>query len=391
MNAETRTLHGESAAESRREAVLGSAAALAASVNLARPFPQAAAKVLTLTSGQDFDVPALVAVLESDLALSTRILRLVNSPRFGLRVRCATVKQAVPLLGSEGVRLATVAGSVLNLFPGNGKNVWRDLHNHATLVGGLCRHLAPQWGIPEDEMFTAAFLHDIGKWIFLEREPGYAAILETADSAPEATVEKERAMFGFDHAELAGHLLSAWGIPNPLPEVVGLHHDPATAYAGNRDVGVRVALIRMADQLAHSLTTGKQPDFEALAKTEPFTYLGLSAKSVLERFGAFALLFVGESDEADESSERPADRAGDAFMRPISREEGRGGSSQRRYASLPSWAWLRATHGYGGAVGLVAGGILGSAVAREAGIVQFLLPLAVGVTAGVVVLLAKRG
>ena len=78
MNAETRARHGEPAAGSRRDTVLGSAAALAASVNLARPFPEAAAKVLTLTSSQDFDVAAVVAVLESDLALSTRILRLVN-------------------------------------------------------------------------------------------------------------------------------------------------------------------------------------------------------------------------------------------------------------------------------------------------------------------------
>ena len=376
MTADARTRQDDLAAEKRREKVPGSPAALAASVNLARPFPEAAAKVLTLTSGQDFDVKAIVAVLESDVALSTRVLRLVNSTSFGLRVKCATVKHAVTLLGSEGVRHAAIAGSVLKVFPGNGLKIWRDLHNHAMLVGGLCRHLAHQWDIPQDEMFTAAFLHDIGKWTFLERDPEYATILQEADNRPDGTLEAERARYGFDHADLAGHLLSVWGIPAPLPEVVGLHHDPTKTYAGDPLVARRVALIRMADQLAHSLTTGKEPDFETIAKSEPFTYLGLSAESIDDRFGALALLFRdGHGDDDEEPKPKFRGRA-----RALGTDSGASAAEvSRSFAKGAGAPWL-----------LAGAGVAGSLLAHEMRVGQSLVPLAVGVTASLAVLLSKR-
>jgi len=373
MTADARTRQHGSAAAKRREKVPGSPAALAASVNLAKPFPKAAAKIMTLTSGQDFDVRAIVGALETDVALSTRVLRLVNSPTFGLRVRCATVKHAVTLLGSQGVRHAAVTGSVLKVFPGNGLKVWRELHHHAMLVGGLCRHLAHQWDIPQDEMFTAAFLHDIGKWTFLERDPEYAAILEEAGNRPDGTLEAERARYGYDHADLAFHLLSAWGIPAPLPQVVGLHHDPTSAYALEPGVARRVALIRVADQLAHILASGENPDFEAIARSEPFTYLGLSAKSIDDKFAVLALLVREGGDKDHEEGSHP-DSRGPARLPPGSRWPSR------------ALAFVKATD----ALYLLAG-VVGSVAAYEMHVGQFMLPLAMGATAALAAMFSRRG
>ncbi|HEX7664940.1 MAG TPA: HDOD domain-containing protein [Polyangiaceae bacterium] len=271
----------------------------------ARPFPLAAAKILTLTAREDFDVAAVVKTLESDAPMAVRVLRVVNSAVFGLRSKVTSIKHAVAMLGSKGVRDATIAGSVLNLFPGDGTKTWQKLHNHAVVCGALARHLAADWRLPEDEMFAAAFLHDIGKWILLEQEKDYAKILEAHGDSFEGTLDEEHGVFGFDHAELAEHMLTNWSIPQPIPRIVGLHHDPSTAFADSPGLAQRVSLLRLCDRLAYAYVNGETPDFDELAATDFCTYLGLNAEHLEDRFDSLRLVHQNEDDARPRHSSAP--------------------------------------------------------------------------------------
>ncbi len=305
MTLDERNWLGDPASEIRKKRVPGSAAAHAARMHGARPFPLAAAKILTLTARDDFDVATVVKTLESDAPMAVRVLRVVNSAAFGLRSKVTSIKHAVTMLGSKGVRDATIAGSVLNLFPGDGTKTWKKLHNHAVVTGALARHLAADWRLPEDEMFAAAFLHDIGKWIMLEQEKDFAPILEKHGDSFEGTLDEEHGVFGFDHAELAEHMLTAWAIPQPIPRIVGLHHDPATAFADSPGLAQRVSLLRLCDRLAYAYVNGEAPDFDELATTDYCTYLGLSADSLADRFDSLRLVHQTEDEQRPRHSSAP--------------------------------------------------------------------------------------
>jgi hypothetical protein len=175
------------------------------------------------------------------------------------------------------------------------------LHEHATLTAALARYLAPEWNLPADEMFTTAFLHDIGKWILLEQEPFYAEVIEGPGTDHEGSLAEERVRFGFDHAELTDHMLQAWKIPQPIPAVVALHHDPAMAYANGR-LAARVALLRLANVIAHHVQQRKEPDYDLLACSEPMTYLGMSSHALRERFPFLAKLADPHRDEEKEEA-----------------------------------------------------------------------------------------
>ncbi len=89
--------------------------------------------------------------------------------------------------------------------------------DHSTVVGAFCRYFAVSFSPLAEELFTCGFLHDIGKLFLLEAEgEGYAALLSRgmADSH-----ERERELYGFDHANLGAHVLHAWNIPDPVPLV----------------------------------------------------------------------------------------------------------------------------------------------------------------------------
>jgi putative nucleotidyltransferase with HDIG domain len=295
MGIDEREWLGDSEADERRARVPKSAAGLAAQMQGARPFPAACVEVLNITNRDDYSPDAVARALENDAPLIVRILGLVNSSAFGLRVRCTSVRQACSLLGSGGIRSAVLAASALALFPGNKGAEWSILHDHAQRVAALARHLAPEWNIAAEEMFTTAFLHDIGKWVLLEVEPAYKRLIAERGKLYEGTLEGEREAFGFDHAELSEHMLTSWNIPQTVVRVVALHHSPADAYGGSQDVAKRVAVLRLADLLAHAMETEAALDFDALVRSEPLTYLGLSAQSLRERYEFLSQLDGGEA------------------------------------------------------------------------------------------------
>jgi HD-like signal output (HDOD) protein len=60
-----------------------------------------------------------------------------------------------------------------------------------------------------------------------------------------------REIYGYDHGVLAAHVLRAWSIPAPIPDVIALHHQPKLAERANENVQKLVAIVRIADQLSY--------------------------------------------------------------------------------------------------------------------------------------------
>src|SRR5262245_27755314 len=92
--------------------------------------PAVAAEVLRLTNQSRMDIPALEECLQRDPALTTRLLRVVNSSLFGLTRQVTDVRQAVTLLGNRPLRMLVLGFSLpKELFSGLASRVlahyWR--------------------------------------------------------------------------------------------------------------------------------------------------------------------------------------------------------------------------------------------------------------------------
>ena len=305
----------EAAAQKARESL----AALAARVHGVRPFPMAAQRLIRATRDEESTVAAIATILESDSALAARALQLANSAELGLRTPCASVNHAVVLLGPRRVGELAVLGALMQMFDDGGAEATRVMA-HASQLAAVARALADHFDLDADDMFTCGILHDIGKLMILQvGEMGYARLLQTHDG--EALVAEERRLFGFDHGILAGHVLRGWSIPEPVPTVVALYHQPARAYGSDPEIGRTVHVLRLADRLTHELTA-EPPDaasLDALTRGESATVLDLSSEDLGRLWpGLYRALEAtkrGESaaGEAPESAVcRVGPRAGDA-------------------------------------------------------------------------------
>ena len=258
------------------EAASKSLAATAARIVGAKPFPVAAKRLEELTRTSTARIEQVVSVLESDPALSARLLRLVNSAGYGLKVRCTSVRHAAVLVGTRRLNQVATTAAILDLFESS-NTLAAELLEHAAVVGSLCRYLAVHLGLPHDELFTCGFLHDIGKIMLLDSERDvYPSLLREFGGSADSIHEQERRVFGFDHATLGAHVLTAWNIPEPVPKVIAWHHQPARALQDSL-LSAMVQTLRLADLLAYEL--GRRQDEEGIAlvaASEAAQYLDIS-------------------------------------------------------------------------------------------------------------------
>jgi HD-like signal output (HDOD) protein len=254
-----------------------SMAAVAARVLGAKPFPAAARKLEELTRAGGAKIEQVVGVLESDPGLSMRLLRLVNSAGYALRVRCTSVRHAAALVGMRRLHQLATTAAVLDLFE-TGNPAVKSLLNHAAVVGAFCRYLAVHVDLAPDELFTCGFLHDIGKLMLVDAEGApYLALVEQAGESPDALHLLEQEKYGFDHAVLGAHVLKNWRIPNPVPRVVAWHHNVARAYQADPSIAAMVQTLRLADQLSYWVRTHAEAEGILVAAQSPAaSYLGVS-------------------------------------------------------------------------------------------------------------------
>jgi len=188
-----------------------------------------------------------------DQALTTRLLRLVNSPYYGFSRRIGTVTEAILLLGFTAVRNLLLTLGVADVFPTDPKSgvvsvcLWRHAASTAIAAGLLAREIKDPG---REDLFVAGLLHDVGKLVEfkLARDPFLAAVNLTKNGAMSMRLAEEQT-FGFDHTQVGHEVASAWGFPEPLREAIRYHHEPAAAPKSQRHAD----LIHAADLLGHSL------------------------------------------------------------------------------------------------------------------------------------------
>ena len=263
-----------------------SMAAVAARVLGAKPFPAAARKLEELTRDGSVKIEQVVGVLESDPGLSMRLLRLVNSAGYALRVRCTSVRHAAALVGMRRLHQLATTAAVLDLFETDNPAI-KSLLGHAAVVGAFCRYLAVHVDLAPDELFTCGFLHDIGKLMLIDAEgEPYLELVQQAGDSPDALHLLEQAHFGFDHAVLGAHVLKNWRIPNPVPRVVAWHHNAARAYQADPTTASMVQTLRLADQLSYLVRTHPGAEGVTLAAQSPAaSYLAISEAQLSSLWG----------------------------------------------------------------------------------------------------------
>jgi len=213
-------------------------------------------------------VKRISGLIQLDMAMTARVLQLVNSAFFSLPNRVAKVEQAVSLLGISTVRSMLVSMQLFSVFEGGPvpKRHVEQVWEHSVKVAGLAREIAAREGasdLDQENTLLAGMLHDLGKLI-LFKLPEYREALTVQRRAgidDEYRLEKE--LYGCTHAEAGGYLIGIWGINSAVSEIVTHHHHPGNSRAPG--VFSPLTAVHAADFIIHSRNRSSQaikPDLD---------------------------------------------------------------------------------------------------------------------------------
>jgi predicted Zn finger-like uncharacterized protein len=184
------------------------------------PMPHIMLKARALAANPEADLRQISAILRTDPALASRVLKVANSAYYGRSGKVASLLDAAVLLGVRMlvqiitlVSTSKMLGSALRGFELDSGCLWR----HSLTVAVTSATIASRTGLPlRDEAFMAGLLHDAGKIILdpyvIERKSAYDALRKYHPNNP---LLAEQAVLGFDHAETGFALCQKWNIPRP--------------------------------------------------------------------------------------------------------------------------------------------------------------------------------
>jgi HD-like signal output (HDOD) protein len=231
------------------------------------PFPQIAVRVLKLAGREDLQLHQLCELIAADGAFASEVLIVANSLLYAPRYPATSILQAIAFLGVhalQGMSITVGARAYLgqSMHYPELRGLWR--HNLACAI--IAQRLASSDVIDKDVAYTSGILHDIGRFAMAVILPkDYAALLQTHCGPPDSILERERALFGWNHCEVGRRLIDEWNLSREFDAVVLDHHTPLRA-AEPWGLG---ALVKVSCRLADAAGFPSFPGCQIM----PYTYL----------------------------------------------------------------------------------------------------------------------
>ncbi len=194
------------------------------SVHTLATIPSVATRLMELVSDPAVSLPEISRFVSGDPVLTTKVLRMVNSPVYGFPGRISSVNQAVLLLGLNVVKGLLFGVTVFDLMQKTMIGLWE----HSLGCAIVSRLVAKKKGLKEpEEASVHGLLHDIGKVILVLQFPEeYEAVLQEAQAKEVNLYEVENEYFSTTHATVGAWIAGQWSFPKVLVDVIGYHHRP---------------------------------------------------------------------------------------------------------------------------------------------------------------------
>jgi HD-like signal output (HDOD) protein len=236
--------------------------------------PDVPMKILEIIAKEDSSMQDVAKMIERDPSLAANILKVANSPYYGVRQKVATLQLALTILGLNEIINAVTSLSVVRMFPVRSKSdgfdrfkFWRHSFGCAAASQMLGREMRfDTMGVE----FVAGLIHDIGKLIIDQFFPAKMRAIHALRQKDGLSLqEAEIRALGVDHATLGSWLAENWRLPPVLVESIMYHHRPldVLALATPSQNPALTAIVHLADILASEPGLG----FSETAHQESFT------------------------------------------------------------------------------------------------------------------------
>ena len=263
--------------------------------------PESALNVVRLASHPDADPQAVCEAIKQDPALAAKVLRSVNSSRYGLRHKVGNLQMAISLLGLREVKAIAHGVYMSKMFAPSGSYKTYDrqgLWKHSVGVARMSEEIAKRVGqVDAEQCYYAGLLHDIGLLVIDQsmHRPFCQIIDRVAEGAELCATERE--VLTFDHTHLGAFVTEQWKMPGVIVAAAQHHHEP-NSYHGEFEREVKIVAIANFFNSRHGVSA-LGVDSAKFPGDAIFRSIGLSDQDCLALVEAMDEVLARAEEEAD--------------------------------------------------------------------------------------------
>ena len=236
----------------------------------------------------DPDLEVIAKLISQDPGLSGALLKIVNSPYYGLSNKIASIQRAVNLLGSRSVINLINAQSIKGEMNDDTIVTLNRFWDTAQDVAMTCLTLAKRVGLENgDEAYALGLFHDCGVPLMLKQFPTYMGVLEEAyanASAECRVVDTENRVFNTNHAVVGYYTSKSWRLPDHVSQAIANHHNALAVFSdessrNNSQLKNLLAILKMSENIcaSHRVLGNQAEDHEwECVGALVLDYIGLS-------------------------------------------------------------------------------------------------------------------
>lgn len=186
--------------------------------------------IMNSSEGSLKDIAVLVA---QDIAVSAKVLQLVNSAFFGIPRHVSSAEDAVLLLGYEVIKNLVVMIKIIDEIDTSQIPEFDvdELWHRSNLLTSIAKHLSKELSLDKvthDHAQISCMFLELGTLIMLSQiTEKYTEVIQQQTDKKLTTESIEKKIFACTHADVGAALLGIWGIPEEISNAVKYHLTPS--------------------------------------------------------------------------------------------------------------------------------------------------------------------
>lgn len=252
------------------------------------PRPELLIQVSSEIQSEEPNLLVIADILCRDVSMAAAMLKMVNSPAYGLSNKISSVQKATMLLGLKNVERIVTVVTLRNEI--SGKLDLNSFWESAAKVAEVSAQVAAIVNLaPTDDAYTLGLFRNCGIPLMMQAFPDYLDIMaqsESDDVSPATVLEDKH--YGTNHCDVGQHLCETWYLPESICDAIYFHHQEETL-ENNKELTVAVKNLLIVLMIAEKIcqTFSGSIDKRADARwaqngAEVLTAVGLDEEAFLE-------------------------------------------------------------------------------------------------------------
>ncbi|CAH9050877.1 hypothetical protein PSECIP111951_02170 [Pseudoalteromonas holothuriae] len=220
------------------------------------PKPELLEKLQSAIDQPEPELNHIAQLIATDLSTSAAVLKVINSPTYGMSRTVTDIKQAVMFLGLDSITQLVTSCLLQQAFDQTTccislERFWDTSTEIAAVSTLISKRIKSK--VPSENLHMLGLFHDAGIVAMAAKYPDYVNVISEANNNSSPLIALEGKAYNTNHTVVGFYLASSWHLPKPICKLILRHHDTEFLQEQHdQESLLSYATLKMAENLVHS-------------------------------------------------------------------------------------------------------------------------------------------